>query len=53
MATVTVTTESYVDVPDDTADPDATAEAIVKDALAVDSAIYLVKITRTGVLLEH
>lgn len=51
MATVTVTTTSYVSGPDndDTFDP----EAIVRDALSSADAIYLVEVKGDRVLFER
>lgn len=45
MATVTVTTTSYVQLPDDS--PELAAEDIVTEALLADERIYLVKVQRT------
>ena len=52
MATITVTTESYVEVPDDALDEYALAESVVKDALGSSDAIFQVKVKRTSVLLS-
>ena len=51
MPTITVTTTSYLDMPEGTTQTQA--EGIVQTALSNEEAIYLVRIQRDEVLLER
>lgn len=50
MATHTVTTTSYVSLPDGASDQDA--EAVVREALSTAKPVYLVKVERERILLS-